>query len=197
MAGVAWLSKGRGRPLAVQQPEYLSAEQQLALADNEVNYGVAALALTRDYEPGYDIGEGLKHLDKIAARVRELLSKQPDADEPETRIAAINTVLFKEYGFRYDMTGFPKQSSEKRLLGNLLRRGQGTCANLPDLYYAVAERLGFPIYMVESPQHAFLRYELPGGKHINIEATGRGGESSDDEYIAEMEIPRRRSNSGP
>ncbi len=172
------------------QPRYLTAEQQLDLPDSEINYGVAALALTRDYVPGFDITEGLKTLDSIADRVHALLERQPDRNEPEVKIAAINTVLFREYDFRYDLTDFPKQTSEKRLLGNLLRRRRGTCANLPDLYYAVAERLGLPIYMVEAPQHAFLRYEFPDGRHINIEATGRGGEMSDDEYLAEMEIPK-------
>jgi hypothetical protein len=112
------------------------------------------------------------------------------------RIATINTVLFREYGFHYDMSNFPKQTADKRLLGNLLRRGEGTCANLPDLYYAVAERLGFPIYLVEAPQHAFLRYELPSGKHINIEATSGGGQSLDEDYIAEMEIPKAALDSG-
>ena len=62
------------------------------------------------------------------------------------RIGAINTVLYREYQFSYDRTDFPKQAANKRLPGNLLRRGQGTCANLPDLYYVVADRLGFPVY---------------------------------------------------
>lgn len=177
-------------------PSYRSPEKQLDLPEANINYGEAALVVTRDYVPGYDVAEGLKMLDEIAARVRVLLARQPDSDDPMTRIAAINTVLFREYQFGYDLTDFPKKTPEKRLLGNLLRRGRGTCANLPDLYYAVAERLGFPIFMVEAPEHAFLRYVLPNGEHINIEATGGGGQSADDDYVAEMEIPKAALDSG-
>ena len=179
-----------------KSPRYVSAEEQLDLPESEVNYGLAALVLTNDYVPNYEISRGLRQLDEISGRVRELLAGQPDGDEPLVRIGAINTVLFREYQFQYDMEGFPKQTADKRLLGNLLRRGKGTCANLPDLYYAVAERLGFPIYMVEAPQHAFLRYQLPDGAHINIEATAGGGRSSDEDYIAEMEIPGTALESG-
>lgn len=178
------------------QFEYLSPEQQFDLPETQINFAVAALALTRDYVPGYQPEEGLKQLDEIAARVKALLAQQPDSDDPMIRIAAINTVLFREYQFGYDLTDFPRRKPETRLLGNLLRRSKGTCANLPDLYYAVAERLGFPIYMVEAPQHVFLRYVLPNGEHINIEATGAGGQSSDEDYIAEMEIPKAALDSG-
>ena len=121
--------------------KYLSAEEQLGVPDSELDYSVAALVLTRDFVPNYNIGDGLRSLDVLADRVRTLLQRQPDGDEPEVRIAAINTVLFHEYNFGYDFADFPKQTSDKRLLGNLLLRGQGTCANLPDLYYAVAERI--------------------------------------------------------
>lgn len=179
-----------------QEPALLSAEEMLDVPMASIDYGVAALVLTRRYVPDYDVIQGLKKLDEIADRVRQLLSHQPDGDEPEVRIAAINTVLYREYGFTYDLEGFPVQTPEKRLLGNLLTRGRGTCANLPDLYYAVAERLGFPIYFVEAPQHIFLRYALPGGGHINIEATASGGGSSDEDYIAEMEIPDEALESG-
>lgn len=199
-----WTGEASSPPSVVAAPapvpstvrKYLSPEQQLGLPDAEIDYGVAALVVTRDYVPGYDVASGLKKLDEITARVRALLAQQADADDPMIRIAAINTVLYREYQFSYDTADFPKRSENKRLLGNLLRRGQGTCANMPDLYYAVAERLGFPIYMVEAPQHVFLRYVLPNGEHINIEATGGGGQSPDADYIAEMEIPKAALDSG-
>ena len=78
--------------------KYLSAEEQVSAPDSELNYSVAALVLTRDYVPDYDIGDGLRSLDVLADRVRTLLQRQPDGDEPEVRIAAINTVLFHDWG---------------------------------------------------------------------------------------------------
>lgn len=187
----AGTSTERKAPKTFREPE-----EMLSGPDGEIDYGVAALALTRRYVPNYDVAEGDRRLDEIAGRVRELLAKQSDSNEPLVRIAAINTVIYREYGFTYDLEDFPSQTPEKRLLGNLLRRGKGTCANLPDLYYAVAQRLGFPIQLVEAPQHAFLRYLLPDGSHINIEATAAGGTSSDEAYVAEMEISKAAIESG-
>jgi hypothetical protein len=100
-------------------------------------------------------------------------------------------------GFHYDETDIPSTKPENWALAPLLIKKSGTCANLPDLYYAIAERLGIKqIHMVEAPQHAFLRYELPGGAHINIEAVSGGGEFPDDEVTAAMEIPPAAIKSG-
>lgn len=166
-------------------------------AGADVDYGRAALLLTKKYFPEYDVQAGLRELDGIASRVRTLLATRPGAEAaPEMRIAAINTVLYREFGFAYDQTDMLGTRLENRLLGMTLKRRLGTCATLPDLYYAVAERLGYSIVMARAPQHAYLRYELGGREHINIEATGAGGESSDEAIAWDMEIPKNAIEKG-
>jgi regulator of sirC expression with transglutaminase-like and TPR domain len=175
----------------------LSGQAPDSAAGADLDYGRAALLLTKKYFPEYDVQAGIRELDGIASRVRALLATRPGAEgDPEMRIAAINTVLYRELGFAYDQTDMMGTRLENRLLGMTLKRRLGTCATLPDLYYAVAERLGYPIVMARAPQHAYLRYELGGGEHMNIEATGAGGESSDEAIAWDMEIPEAAIKKG-
>lgn len=153
------------------------------------DYGVAALRLSKKFFPEIDVEEGSRALDAIATRINALLSGQPDPHDPRTRIAAINTVLYRELGFHYDGSDMMGRRLENRTLGTLLKLRAGSCANLPDLYYSVAQRLGFPIYLAEGPQHAYLRYDTSDDQHINIEATSGGSESTDDYLVRTMDIP--------
>ena len=46
----------------------------------------------------------------------------------------------------------------------------GTCASMPFLYVAVAQRLGYPVALAATEQHLYLRYD-DGPDHLNIEST--------------------------
>ena len=56
----------------------------------------------------------------------------------------------------------------------------GTCASMPVLYVAVGRRLGYPLTLVESRGHLFMRWDDPAGKCLgvpevlNIEGAGEG-----------------------
>ncbi|HVC92882.1 MAG TPA: hypothetical protein VND64_04280 [Pirellulales bacterium] len=56
----------------------------------------------------------------------------------------------------------------------------GTCASMPVLYVAVGRRLGYPLKLVESRGHLFMRWDDPAGKCLgypevlNIEGAGEG-----------------------
>lgn len=60
----------------------------------------------------------------------------------------------------------------------------------------IAEKLGYPIYAVEAPDHTFCRYLLENGKYLNIEATSGGGEIPDLFYIDDMNIPKQPFRNG-
>ncbi|MHB8417850.1 MAG: transglutaminase family protein [Myxococcales bacterium] len=166
-----------------------SVEEMLTWPDDDLDFGLAALVLTKRYFPKTDIQAELAELDDYALEVRATLSGRGDHDEPPTRIGAINTTLYLRHGFQYDHSDELARRMENRLLGTLLAKKSGSCANLYQLYYAVAERLGFPIDVALADQHFYVRYELPGGGHQNIEPTSGGGSSTDDELVADMEIP--------
>ena len=58
----------------------------------------------------------------------------------------------------------------------------GTCIRCPSLYAAVGRRLGYPLKLVESKGHLFVRWDDPNGERLNIEATGQGLSCPADEH---------------
>jgi hypothetical protein len=60
----------------------------------------------------------------------------------------------------------------------------GTCASMPVVYVAVGRRLGYPLKLVQTKAHLFVRWENAGtNERFNIEATARGGmDSYPDDY---------------
>ena len=70
--------------------------------------------------------------------------------------------------------------------GLLGSQRSGTCASMPFLYTAIARRLGYPVTIAARKHHLYVRYEMGGGAHLNMETTeNRGfGTPTDEEYRA-------------
>jgi len=85
---------------------------------------------------------------------------------------------------------------QNRYLNGILDTKMGSCVTMPILYLSIAQRLGYPVYPVSVPWHFFLRYVDPTFKMQNIETTGGGGYSSDDEYTAVLQISQQGIKSG-
>ena len=64
----------------------------------------------------------------------------------------------------------------------------GTCASLPVLYVAVGRRLGYPMKLVATRNHLFVRWD-DGTTHLNIEATSSGLVVFDDDYFRSWPFP--------
>ncbi|MGH7136508.1 MAG: hypothetical protein ACREHD_12265 [Pirellulales bacterium] len=64
----------------------------------------------------------------------------------------------------------------------------GTCASMPVVYVAVGRRLGYPLKLVESRGHLFVRWEDPLGRcfhlpeRFNVEGAGEGIASYPDDF---------------
>ena len=64
----------------------------------------------------------------------------------------------------------------------------GTCGSMPVVYVAVGRRLGYPLKLVESRGHLFIRWDDPLGtrfgfpERFNIEGAGHGMSSFPDSY---------------
>jgi hypothetical protein len=64
----------------------------------------------------------------------------------------------------------------------------GTCSSMPVLYVAVGRRLGYPLKLVETRGHLFVRWDDPEGKcfllpeTFNVEGSGSGIASYDDDH---------------
>jgi hypothetical protein len=64
----------------------------------------------------------------------------------------------------------------------------GTCASMPVLYIAVGRRLGYPLYLVPTKGHLFVRWD-DGNNRFNIEGSGNGFSSYSDEYYHKWPLP--------
>jgi hypothetical protein len=62
-----------------------------------------------------------------------------------------------------------------------LNRRTGTCSSLPVLQVAVGRRLGYPLKLVTTKGHLFVRWE-GAGESFNIEAAGQGVNRFTDDY---------------
>jgi hypothetical protein len=106
----------------------------------------------------------------------------------------MKTVLEREYGVHYN----PEQKERKDwhwrdsrdslVHGILGPKRSGTCSSLPVILVAIGRRLGYPLYLVEVPEHVLCRWD--GTSHANpawrerrnIEYTDKGMNSHPDEY---------------
>ena len=154
------------------------------LPENKIDIGRAALILAKEIFPQIDIAAYSAKIDEIVAGVRKTTN---GSDDPDYRIRALNTYLYKIYGMHYDKSDPYVKEDKNRFINGVLDNRKGSCVSMPLLYLSVAQRLGYPVYAVTAPQHIFLRYDDPALEMKNIEATNGGGYSPDAEYIATLQ----------
>lgn len=163
-----------------------------SLKEEDIDIGTVALTLSKEMVP--EIGDVEAYslmLDMLASRVEALIG---GATDPDIRIRGINTVLFQREGITYNNN--KTDNKDSYTIYHALVSKRGNCMALATLYLAVAQRLGYPIYPVMTPDHVFLRYICPDMSTINIEATSGGGENSDEGYIRICNIDREAVASG-
>ena len=181
--------------------------KQLAKLTDDVLaiYDIAAvnLACTTDLPdaPGpLTIMECLHKLDEWAKLVRrytelayeEFYLANPakyDHSEALFRSLSLVTALQRHCGLRYNPAKIPDhvplETADIFIHGALLGEG-GTCTSIPVVLAAVGRRLGYPIKIVETRTakwgHLFARWDDPKGERLNLEATGTGLGTHDDNY---------------
>jgi hypothetical protein len=148
--------------------------------------------------PGAEHVDGLavsRRLDRWACQVRKSTQRleshfesNPDAFHGSHacfRMAALTTVLQRDLGVRptEKLNGPNPDLSDSRdlFLHGPLDGRPGTCSSLPPLYAAVGRRLGYPLRLVSSPFHLFLRWD-DGEERFNVECTSLGFFTPDDNY---------------
>jgi hypothetical protein len=109
------------------------------------------------------------------------------------RMLMLAVVLAEDFGIHYnpqrigDPTsaspndGFFADARDVFLTGLLGPERQGTCSSLPVLYVAVGRELGYPLKLVTTKGHMFVRWD-GGGERFNVEATGQGVNRFADDY---------------
>ena len=161
--------------------------------EDKMDIGMAALMLAKEVDPATDIPAYSRKIDELVQRAAWLAANTKD---PEQRIRVLNTVIYRDSGFRYDHDPSARTLSAHYLLTGILDHKKGICYTMPLLYMAVAQRLGYPVYMVIAPDHMFLRYVDSSFKYQNIEATSGGKYLPDEEYIRAFSVSEKGLRAG-
>ncbi len=144
-----------------------------------------------------------KRVDEETRRHRYRFEQNPaefNRSEGYFRMMMLGVVLAEDFGVRYDPARqsspdvanandrFFASADAVFLTGVLGDNRQGTCSSLPVLYVAVGRRLGYPLHLVTTKGHLFVRWEGKG-ERFNIEAAGQGLNTFADDYYRRWPFP--------
>ncbi len=206
MGGAVWLCAKWVSPQAAHSLSSLDALLRLpASALSQVDIAKMNLLCAQGLAGAekVDLKASLVELDAMAARVRgetqrHLYRFRQNPAEFENsegffRMMMLAVVLAEDFGVRYVPSkigtaadarmgdGFFADAQDVFLLGLTGARRQGTCSSLPVLQVAVGRRLGYPLKLVTTKGHLFVRWD-GAGERFNIEAAGNGVSRFTDEY---------------
>jgi hypothetical protein len=150
-----------------------------------------------------DLEVPLAKLDEMAFRVRRETERhyyrfrrnpiEFENSEGYFRMIMLAVVLAEDFQIQYAPNkigtasgarfgdGFFADSRDVFLHGLTGAKPRGTCSSLPVLYIAVGRRLGYPLKLVTTKGHLFVRWE-DNRERFNIEATGDGVNRFSDDY---------------
>jgi regulator of sirC expression with transglutaminase-like and TPR domain len=127
--------------------------QAVERPEDKIDLGRAALTIAISDYSDLDVAGYLSRIDELAARVRARLGADPDV---YSSVAALNWVLFQEYGFRGNRENYfdPRNS----FLNEVLDRKTGIPISLSVVYMEVAQRIGLTLHGVGFPGHFLTKY---------------------------------------
>jgi hypothetical protein len=104
--------------------------------------------------------------------------------EARFRMVCLVRLLRSAFGVRYNPAKIDDAAfgPADTFIHGALVGGGGTCASLPVVYAAVGRRVGYPLKLVSTYQHCFVRWDEPGGERFNFEATGPACDAPPDDY---------------
>lgn len=159
---------------------------------------------------GLDIASCRRRLDEWAEHVRSETQRnwpryqanpaEFEHSEGYFRMLVMAVVLYEDFHIRYNPDRmvapaaaspddkFFADSRDVFLHGLLSPPHLGTCSSLPVLYAAVGRRLGYPLKLVTTKAHLFLRWE-DNNERFNMEATGKGMNRYDDAHFKQWPFP--------
>jgi hypothetical protein len=116
------------------------------------------------------------------------------------RMLMMAVVLYEDQGIRYNPARivmpdkidpndhFFADAHDVFVHGLIGDRRMGTCSSMPVLYIAIGRRLGYPLKLVTTKAHLFVRWEANKDR-FDMEATGKGMNRYDDEHFKQWPFP--------
>lgn len=151
-----------------------------------------------------DVPSALRMLDQYARHAeaettRHLYRYRNDPTEYENseayfRLITLSTVLQEDFGIRYNPDRvktpgifeaneiFFANSRDVFVHGLTSPPVMGTCSSLPVLFVAVGRRLGYPLFLVSTKCHLFVRWQ-DSRESFNVDATSIGLTRYNDDYF--------------
>ncbi len=151
--------------------------------------GISQCLRTLDEWAAHVQTETERHQYRFAANPKKFYSS-----EGFFRMLMMAVVMYEDFSVRYDPErmsapesadpndAFFADSRDVFVHGLLSSRRLGTCSSMPVLYAAVGRRLGYPLKLVTTRGHLFLRWE-DRQERFDLEATGKGMNRYDDEHF--------------
>ena len=147
--------------------------------------------------------EWARHVQSETERnIHQFLDHPADFNNSEGyfRMLMMSVVMYDDFSIRYNparivMPGvvdpndhFFADSRDVFLHGLVGGRRMGTCSSMPVLYIAIGRRLGYPLKLVTTKAHLFVRWEGDTDR-FDVEATGKGMNRYDDEHFKQWPFP--------
>ncbi len=181
----------RFAPLSAGHVFTPEVEKILALPEDKIDVGRAALTFAKEPFPNIDVESYSRKIDDLVEKIKGR-APSPDID---SLLITMHVVLYKQEGFQYDFSPKAQEDDFKHYLNVLLDTKSGVCDSMTALYLAVAQRLGLRAYPVMAPSHIFVRLMGPGLTVRNIDPSS-GKQISNEEYISWLHIPEKAVKSG-
>lgn len=164
--------------------------------------------------PGADdlkVDEDLATLDSWAQHIKSEIDRNFHhySDDPAYfynstnfyKMAMMGVVLYEDYNVRYNPEliespsdtpppndHFFADSNDILIHGLIGSRHLGTCSSMPVLYIALGRRLGYPLKLVSTRAHLFVRWDSPTEK-FDVDATSKGVSHYDDSVYRQWPFP--------
>ncbi|HEY3304665.1 MAG TPA: tetratricopeptide repeat protein [Candidatus Binatia bacterium] len=125
----------------------------VALPDDKIDLGRAALAIAQETYPDLRIETYLSRMDQLAAVARD---RSAGENSPYRLIACLNQVLFTQEGYRGNRDDYydPRNS----FLNDVIERRKGIPITLSVLYMEVARRVELKLHGIGFPGHFLVKY---------------------------------------
>ena len=116
------------------------------------------------------------------------------------KMALMAVVLYEDYNIRYNPKWMAAPGTEPAddhffadsrdilIHGLIGQQRMGTCSSMPVLYVALGRRLGYPLKLVMTKQHLFMRWDSPTEK-FDMDGTTKGVSKYDDSVYRQWPFP--------
>lgn len=165
--------------------------------ETDVNIGLWALIIAKEFDNSIDINVSLKKLDAMSAEIKRMLAgRTNDID----KFLAVKMFLYEagewnDYKpFSYDLDDPLGKQLKNQLLSTYLETRKGNCVSMPTLFLALMERVDPDIKFVgvKAPLHLFCSFkDRQTGDVWNVETTNGGNPARNHWYKENFNIEQK------